>query len=249
MSMPRQVAVASIACPKRTVAVARPAAIAARRVAVAALTVAACVASGAAVASLPEAFEMPITFRTDPAPVDNGRSIRELTRWRSVEEHGHTIGLYRQLTRAVVSVEGELLQFGSAALLRPTRASLDISTDHHIYVGAEFPPGSCQYESALEHERMHEQIHVEAVEALLPELESAVRAELRAMPTDVRIPLKRQLADAANRAASLVRQMISERTAVLHAAFDSPAEYERVQASCSGAMGQTRRSAAAPAHR
>ncbi len=194
-------------------------------------------------ASSPEQFEMPVTFRTSPAPVDNGRSIRDLTGWRSVEDYSHTIGLYRQLTRAVVSVEGELLAFGKAALLRPTRASLDISTDHHIYVGSEFPPGSCQYESALEHERMHEQIHVEAVEALLPELEREVRAQLRAMPTDPRIPLHEQLSTAAHRAGSLVRQMIAERTSALHAAFDSPAEYERVQAACGGAMGQPRRTA------
>ncbi len=202
-----------------------------------------------ALASPTEQFEMPVTFRTSPAPVDNGKSIRDLTSWRSVEDYSHTIGLYRQLTRAVVSLEGELLAFGTAALLRPTRASLDISTDHHIYVGSEFPPGSCQYESALEHERMHEQIHVETVEALLPDIEREVRAQLRAVPTNPRIPLRDQLADAAHRAGALVRQMIAERTSALHAEFDSPAEYERVQAACGGAMGQTRRTADAGGHR
>ena len=197
----------------------------------------------AAAAEAPEAFDMPVTFHSEPAPVDNGRSVRELTGWRSVEDYAHTIGLYRQLTRAVVRVEGELLEFGSAALLRATRASLDISTDHHIYVGAEFPPGSCQYEAALEHERMHEQIHVQAIESLLPELERRVREGLRAMPSDPRIPLRRQLADAAQRAGNLVSQLIAEHTRAQHAAFDSPAEYERVQAACNGAMGRTLRSA------
>lgn len=188
-------------------------------------------------------FDMPVTFRTDPAIVDNGRSVRELTRWRSVGDHLHTVGLYRQKTRSKVRLEGELLLFGAGALFRATRAELDISTDHAIYVGAEFPPGSCQYEQALEHERMHEQIHVQAIERLLPEIEREVRAQLRAAPMEAGVDLQGQLEAAASAAGNVASQMILEHTSELHSAFDSPQEYERIQAACSGAMGRTVRSA------
>ena len=191
----------------------------------------------------PDEFDMPVTFRTDPALVDNGRSVQQLTAWRSAGDYLHTVGLYRQKTSASVHVEGELLMFGAAALFRPTRASLDISTDHAIYVGAEFPPGSCQYEQALEHERMHEQIHVEAIERLLPDIEREVRGQLRAAPVNPRIPLQRQLEAAAFAAGNAARQMISDETSALHSAFDSPAEYERVEAACDGAMGRAFHSA------
>lgn len=188
-------------------------------------------------------IEMPVTFRVDPAEVDNLHSIRELTRWRTADDYQHTLGLYQQRTRATVSVEGELLIFGSAALLRPTKASLDIATAHHIYVGAEFLPGSCQYEQALEHERTHEQIHIQAIEQLLPEIERHVRAMLRAAPANPRVPLHWQLQAAATAAGNMASQMIADHTSALHAAFDSPHEYERSQQACDGAMGRSIRSA------
>ena len=205
-------------------------------------------ASTAAQSATGPLLDVPVAYYVEPAQIDNRRSIRELTSWRSAGENAHTVGLYRQKTRASVHLEGELMQSAYGSVVRPTRASLDIQTDHSIFVGAEFRPGTCQYEEALAHERTHEQIHMEAVEQLLPMIREAVIAQLRAAPLGRGASVQQQLQASAAAAADVATRIISDHTRALHAAFDSPHEYLRMQAACDGVMAKPVRSAALHLH-
>lgn len=104
-----------------------------------------------------------------------------------------------------------------------------------IYVGREFPPGSCSYKEILAHEMRHLNTYLDH----LPKVETVVRAALSR-----RFESKPRYAPAGQARAGLAREIDGEwlpyiknemgKVEVLQAAIDSPQEYARLSKVCKG---------------
>lgn len=119
-----------------------------------------------------------------------------------------------------------------------SRLSLDIGfKDTLIYIASELPPGSCAYETVLEHEFRHVATDQRVLAAYLPQLSILIGNALRQIG-----PLPTSTPDQAEAA---LKQMVNEYLSRLAANLasirereqqdiDTPEEYRRISLSCNG---------------
>lgn len=179
-----------------------------------------------------------LSSRQDGYRIDNSRSYHDLTRMKGHLRPGaYVLGLTHTEARVSIRVGGQLLTDpGSGYECIAPR--IDVTLYYLpivVYVGREFPPGSCAYEEVLAHEMRHLHTYLD----YLPAAESRVRAALAQRFENK--PLYARM----GQAQSLLQREIDSgwmpyikgemgKVEALQAAIDSPQEYARLGKVCAG---------------
>ena len=170
--------------------------------------------------------------------LDHSRSYHDLTRMKgSARRNAYVLGLTHTESRVSIKVEGKMLSDPASGYecIAPRVEVLLYYLPIVVYVGREFPPGSCAYQEVLAHEMRHLNTYLD----YLPKAEARVRAALAQRFQDK--PLYARLGQAQ---ALLQRELDTgwmsyirsemARVETLQAAIDSPQEYARLGKVCAG---------------
>lgn len=170
--------------------------------------------------------------------LDHTRSYHDLTRMKgSARRNAYVLGLTHTESRVSIKVEGKMLSDPASGYecIAPRVEVLLYYLPIVVYVGREFPPGSCAYQEVLAHEMRHLNTYLD----YLPKAEARVRAALAQRFQDK--PLYARLGQAQ---ALLQRELDTgwmsyirsemARVETLQAAIDSPQEYARLGKVCAG---------------
>ena len=170
--------------------------------------------------------------------LDHTRSYHDLTRMKgSARRNAYVLGLTHTESRVSIKVEGKMLSDPASGYecIAPRVEVLLYYLPIVVYVGREFPPGSCAYQEVLAHEMRHLNTYLD----YLPKAEARVRAALAQRFQDK--PLYARLGQAQ---ALLQRELDTgwmsyiriemARVETLLAASDSPQEYARLGKVCAG---------------
>ncbi|WP_342117621.1 hypothetical protein [Pseudoduganella sp. OTU4001] len=150
---------------------------------------------------------------------------------------GFVLGLTRTESRVQIGLDGPMLTdpvSGYECVAPQIKVQLTYAPVR-IYVGNEFPPGSCGYAEILSHELRHMNAYMEH----LPKVEEIVRSALAR-----RFEAKPLYAPAGTARSALAHEIDSgwmpyikaemAKVEALQAAIDSPAEYARLGKACNG---------------
>lgn len=170
--------------------------------------------------------------------IDNTRSIHDLTRLKGGgAPNAYVLGLTHTESRVSIQVAGRMLSDPATGYdcIAPRISVTLYYLPIVVYVGREFPPGSCAYQEVLAHEMRHLNTYLD----YLPKAEARVRAAL------ARRFEARPLYARSGQAQGLLQNEIDrswmpyiksemQRVEGLHAAIDSPQEYARLGKVCAG---------------
>ncbi len=154
------------------------------------------------------------------------------------------VGLTTSRLQFQSSMEIKMTAFPGDPLLcgQVARATMTLGLENTtVYVGREFPQGSCAYGEILAHEHRHVQADRELVDAYRPVLFQAVRSALiaqgrfRAGSRETAQVAAKRVMDAA--ADDVLRRMEVDRSR-RHGAIDTLAEYQRVSYVCNGEVAR-----------
>jgi hypothetical protein len=186
-----------------------------------------------------------VLVSTYPTAVERGLSIAEINRLRTqslpafARAHGLSVAEYSLQTIVREEETGSgadrrLCAWISSVVVKLTLQSV------RIYIPSEYPPGGCESEHLLLHEKEHERLFRRAVERTVAKMRLALAraADLPDEPTPVdasdggkaRARLKR-------RVDGVVRPIYEDllrTSAAEQRELDSPETYRRLSASCSG---------------
>jgi len=202
-------------------------------------------AAGAEAACVkPTGYDGPdLQFRVDvPKPVyrhDLGRAkISEMHRDVGAEAGVGTVGLTLNAFALRISTEGEWVdppEGGSC--FWPGRVEVVLSIPQMmVFLAAEYPEGSCQYNAILEHENEHVRTNLEVLERHGPKIEAAAR---RAVAGIVPFPAAfrmtgRQMSEVLQKRINPAVDALDAERVKLNLALDTPENYERIAARCTG---------------
>ncbi|MBQ5948043.1 hypothetical protein [Massilia sp. ST3] len=170
--------------------------------------------------------------------IDHTRSYHDLTRLKGgARANAWVLGLTHTESRVGIKVGGRMLS-DPASGYECIAARVEVSLTYLpivVYIGREFPAGSCAYQEVLAHEMRHLNTYLD----YLPKAEARVRAAL-AQRFEAK-PLYARL----GQAQSLLQREIDSgwmayiksemaRVESLQAAIDSPQEYARLGKVCAG---------------
>lgn len=151
---------------------------------------------------------------------------------------GHPVGLTRTAVKFDISTQLQPLRLSSGMYcLWLTRVDAILRyADTVIYIDKRFKPGSCQYETVLDHEHVHVAINRETLWQHAPRIRAALEEAVRhtnpvvvedlVRDRDWPITLVQQAVDADLAAFNKARDQINW-------AIDTPDNYRRTQALCS----------------
>ncbi len=170
--------------------------------------------------------------------VDNSLSYKALTRMKGQgAARSYVLGLTKTESRISIGLNAQILS-DSPGLRECIAPRIDVSLSYVpiiIYIGSEFPPGSCSYQEILAHEMRHLKTYLDH----LPKVETLVRAALKKRFTEKPI-----YAPAGQGKALLEHELDAGwmpyiknemgKVEQLQAAIDSPQEYARLSKVCKG---------------
>jgi hypothetical protein len=179
-----------------------------------------------------------LTARDSGYSIDNTLSYKALTRMKGQDANRtYVLGLTKTEARISIGLNAEILddpQSGQECIAPHIEVSLAY-VPIVIYVGSEFPPGTCAYQEILAHEMRHLKAYLDH----LPKVEILVRAALKKRFTEKPI-----YARAGQSKALLEREIDGGwmpyiknemgKVELLQAAIDSRQEYARLSTVCKG---------------
>ena len=170
--------------------------------------------------------------------VDNHLSFQSLTTMKgAVRANSFVLGLTKTESQIAIGMDGAMVQDPSTGY-ECVAPKITVRLSYApivVYVGREFPPGSCAYEEILSHELRHVRAYLEH----LPRVETLVRAALAqrfdgqpmyARSGTSRVALKREIDT------GWLPYIKGEmgKVETQQAAIDTPAEYARLSRACNG---------------
>jgi len=170
--------------------------------------------------------------------IDHSRSFHDLTRLKAPPQRGaYVLGLTRTESRVSVNLSGPILQDRSsgyecvAPQLRVTLYYAPIV----VYIGREFPAGSCAYQAILAHEMRHLNTYLDHLPKVEKQVGAALERRFRGKPLYARIGQAQGLL-AREIDTAWMPYIKRELNAVerLQAAIDTPQEYARLSKVCKG---------------
>ena len=179
-----------------------------------------------------------VQVQSQPSAVtyDFSLNVAALTRRKKAAgPHGKTLGLTEHRLRLESSWQGQML-FDKKSGLYCSRPQLRMTVavgPQHVFVGREFPRGSCAFNEIVEHELRHVRANQAQLEAMAQELQQALQ---ESFGNRIFYGSRQELRDAFSRnltsgwmpwAESRFRQVDAA-----HDAIDSPAEYARNRTMC-----------------
>ncbi len=170
--------------------------------------------------------------------VDTHLSYRALTAMKGMARpNTYVLGLTKTESRVAIALDGPMLQdpVSGYECVAPQISVKLFYAPVVIYIGREFPPGSCAYDEVM----AHEQRHLQAYMAHLPKVEVLVRAALAK-----RFEARPLYAPRGTAKAALAQEIDSgwlpyikaemAKVEVAQAAIDTPQEYARLGKVCNG---------------
>ena len=161
------------------------------------------------------------------------------------------LGLTKTDSQVQIGLAGPMLQYAASGYecVAPQISVKITYAPVVIYIGREFPPGSCAYDEILAHELRHMQTYMEH----LPRVEKTVRSALAK-----RFEARPLYAPRGTARAALAREIDMgwlpyikaemRKVEVLQAAIDSPQEYARLGKACKGDIQNILAGKTAPAN-
>lgn len=179
-----------------------------------------------------------LSSRQDGYRIDNTRSVYDLTRLKGeARRNAYVLGLTHTESRVSIKVAGRMLYDPASGheCIAPRISITLYYLPIVVYVGREFPPGSCSYQAVLSHEMRHLDTYLDH----LPKTEARVRAAL------ARRFESKPLYARAGHAQHLLQREVNHswlpyiksemaRVEALQRAIDSPQEYARLGKVCAG---------------
>ena len=180
-----------------------------------------------------------LSARQSGYSVNTQLSYKALTRMKggALPANGYVLGLTRTESRVQIGLDGPMLQdpsSGYECVAPQIKVELTYAPVR-IYIGNEFPPGTCGYEVILAHEMRHMQTYMDQ----LPKVEKIVSAALAR-----RFEAKPLYAPSGTARAALAHEIDTgwmpfiksemSKVELLQNAIDSPAEYARLSKACNG---------------
>jgi hypothetical protein len=174
--------------------------------------------------------------------VDNHLSFQSLTTMKgAARANSFVLGLTKTESRIAIGLDGAMVQDPSTGY-ECVAPQITVRLSYApivVYVGREFPPGSCGYDEILRHELRH----VEAYMEHLPRVETLVRAALAQ-----RFDGQPMYARSGSARAALKHEIDTGwlpyikgemgKVETQQAAIDTPAEYARLSRACNGEIQQ-----------
>lgn len=179
-----------------------------------------------------------LTSEQNGYSVDNHLSYRTLTVMKGAAgPNTYVLGLTKTESRVAIASDGAMLTdtVTGYECVSPQVAVRLSYAPVKIYVGSEFPPGSCGYKEILEHEFRHMKAYMDH----LPKVELTVRAALAnryggkplyAPGGTARVALAREIDT--GWLPYIKAEMAKVET--VQAVIDSPSEYMRLSKACNG---------------
>lgn len=184
-----------------------------------------------------------LTAQQNGYSIDTHLSYQALTAMKgAARANSYVLGLTRTESRFAVQLDGAMLQdpVSGYECVAPRIAVKLYYAPIVIYVGREFPPGSCAYEAILAHEMRHLQAYLDH----LPKAERVVREALAK-----RFEARPLYAPKGSARAALAREIDSGwmpyikaemgKVEARQSAIDSPQEYARLSKVCDGEIQNT----------
>ncbi|WP_374581766.1 hypothetical protein [Pseudoduganella sp.] len=180
-----------------------------------------------------------LSARQNGYTVNTQLSYKQLSAMKTdkMPSNGFVLGLTRTESRVQIGLDGPMLSdpaSGYECVAPQIRVQLTYAPVR-IYVGNEFPPGSCGYAEILSHELRHMNAYMDH----LPKVEAVVRAALAR-----RFEAKPLYAPAGTARSALAHEIDSgwmpyikaemAKVELQQTAIDSPAEYARLSKACNG---------------
>jgi len=180
-----------------------------------------------------------LSARQNGYSVNTQLSYKALTRMKGgmLPPNGFVLGLTKTESRVQIGVDGPMLQdpaSGYECVAPQIKVELTYAPVR-IYIGNEFPAGTCGYEVILAHEMRHMQTYMDQ----LPKVEKVVRDALAK-----RFEAKPLYAPAGTARSALTHEIDSGwmpfikaemgKVELLQTQIDSPAEYARLSKACNG---------------
>lgn len=170
--------------------------------------------------------------------IDTHLPFRALTAMKGgVRVNNYVLGLTKTESRIAIGMDGAMLQ-DPATGYECVAPKITVRLSYApivVYVGNEFPPGSCAYDEILSHELRHVQAYMEH----LPKVELIVRAALAQ-----RFDAQPMYARSGTARAALKHEIDTGwlpyiktemgKVEMRQAAIDTPAEYARMSRVCDG---------------
>jgi hypothetical protein len=179
-----------------------------------------------------------LTAQQNGFSIDNHLSYRSLTAMKgAARANTFVLGLTKTESRVAIALQGPMLEDPASGYecVAPQITVKLFYAPVVIYVGKEFPAGSCAYDEILAHEQRHLQTYM----AHLPKVERLVQAALAKRFGD-----KPLYAPKGTARAALAREIDTgwlpyikaemARVEIQQAAIDSPQEYARLGKVCKG---------------
>jgi hypothetical protein len=180
-----------------------------------------------------------LSARQNGYSVNTQLSYKALSRMKGgvLPPNGYVLGLTKTESRVQIGLDGPMLQdpaSGYECVAPQIKVELTYAPVR-VYVGNEFPPGTCGYEVILAHEMRHMQTYMDQ----LPKVEKVVRDALAR-----RFEGKPLYAPSGTARSALAHEIDSgwmpfikaemNKVELLQAQIDSPAEYARLSKACNG---------------
>jgi hypothetical protein len=207
---------------------------------IAALALVAAAPAQAAVSCAPSVAKVAVEMDMPEPVVDNSLAQPALQNLAGSRYHGgRALGLYRMTLTIDWTARLVRSEANGRACLSIDNVTLHIGMpSRRIYIMRERHPGTCLYESVLDHERKHQAVDDEVMAEELPRLQATVEHAIAALPPTWPLPTA-EADEAEHRLTAPVAAAVQRGWAELFAAraarqaeIDSPQEYRRVRAVC-----------------
>lgn len=183
---------------------------------------------------------------------DDGLALDELERMgrrigqrhagleRKLEDRGYrlegTPGLTEFRLRSDGRFEFEIRRQADRICVSTLRITVDLEATSTIRVASEYPPGSCEHETALEHEHQHAELNARFMKSLAAPFRLDLRRSLDATsvsgPQEDADRLQEKLADAAGAAIGKATGKAMDDLGRRQETIDTEAEYIRLSRTC-----------------
>lgn len=179
-----------------------------------------------------------LTAQQNGYSIDTHLPYKALTAMKGVaRQNAYVLGLTKTESQIRIALAGPMLQ-DAVSGYECVAPQIGVSITYVpvvIYIGREFPPGTCAYDEILRHELRHLKTYMD----YLPRVEKTVRAALAK-----RFEARPLYAPRGTARAALAREIDTgwlpyikaemRKVEVLQAAIDSPQEYARLGKACNG---------------
>lgn len=188
-------------------------------------------------AALPQAVNV-VVNKQSGYRVENGKSYADLTSVRGARRvNAHVLGLTRTEAKVSIHMDATILKEADSGF-ECAAPQITITLDYVpivVFIANEFSPRGCAYAEILAHEARHAQAYLDFMHQVEAELRGALIRRAAARPLYAPVGKSARLLEQEIDLGWMpyIREQLAK-VELLHAAIDTPEEYERLSTICKG---------------